>query len=109
MNSQQRRDCLIPIFAFALWAPFATYGSNFVYTRFHQLTPRTLQVQIQSACNKINTANSGGLNFGTPYRIRTCDLQIRNLMLYPAELRAHMRYILYYFLENSSHKTPIHK
>ena len=22
MNSQQRRDCLIPIFAFALWAPF---------------------------------------------------------------------------------------
>ena len=38
---QPQPDCLIPIFACALWAPFATYGSNFVYTRFHQLTPRT--------------------------------------------------------------------
>ena len=27
---------------------------------------------------------------GAPGRIRTCDLQIRSLLLYPAELRAHM-------------------
>ncbi len=27
--------------------------------------------------------------FGDPGRIRTCDPQIRNLMLYPAELRGH--------------------
>ena len=26
---------------------------------------------------------------GDPGRIRTCDPQIRNLMLYPAELRGH--------------------
>lgn len=28
-------------------------------------------------------------NNGDPGRIRTCDPQIRNLVLYPAELRAH--------------------
>ena len=27
---------------------------------------------------------------GDPGRIRTCDLQIRNLLLYPAELRGHV-------------------
>lgn len=30
---------------------------------------------------------------GTPGRIRTCDLRIRNPLLYPTELRAH--YVLY--------------
>ena len=30
--------------------------------------------------------NSSG--FGAPGRIRTCDLKIRSLLLYPAELRA---------------------
>jgi hypothetical protein len=28
---------------------------------------------------------------GAPGRIRTCDLKIRSLLLYPAELRAHAR------------------
>jgi hypothetical protein len=27
--------------------------------------------------------------FGTPYRIRTCDLRLRRPVLYPTELRAH--------------------
>lgn len=27
--------------------------------------------------------------YGAPGRSRTCDLQIRSLLLYPAELRAH--------------------
>lgn len=30
--------------------------------------------------------------FGTPDRSRTCDLQNRNLTLYPAELRVHTEY-----------------
>ena len=29
---------------------------------------------------------------GVPDRIRTCDPQIRNLVLYPAELRGHLRH-----------------
>ena len=31
----------------------------------------------------------GPLVFGAPDRIRTCGPQIRNLVLYPTELRAH--------------------
>ena len=27
--------------------------------------------------------------YGTPYRIRTCDLRLRRPLLYPTELRAH--------------------
>ncbi len=47
---------------------------------------------------------------GTPYRIRTCDLQIRNLMLYPAELRAHMRvYFILFFIKFKSQKNSLHK
>ena len=31
-------------------------------------------------------------NYGTPDRIRTCDLSLRKAALYPAELRAHINY-----------------
>ena len=34
---------------------------------------------------------------GAPCRIRTCDLRIRNPMLYPAGLRAHVRYSILSF------------
>ena len=30
------------------------------------------------------------IEIGAPDRIRTCDPQIRNLVLYPSELRAHL-------------------
>ena len=36
---------------------------------------------------------------GDPGRIRTCDPQIRNLMLYPAELRGQFK--IYSFLSNT--------
>ena len=31
------------------------------------------------------------LMLGTPGRIRTCDLELRSLLLYPAELPGHVR------------------
>ena len=36
------------------------------------------------------TKTIGNKVVGDPGRIRTCDLQIRNLLLYPAELRGHV-------------------
>ena len=36
----------------------------------------------------------GPFVYGAPDRIRTCGPQIRNLVLYPTELRAHRRGIL---------------
>ena len=62
------------------------------------------------SCNKIKPPQSRRLNFGTPWGIRTLDLQIRNLMLYPAELRAqhHLFYTIIYKIQAPSpirHKT----
>ena len=42
---------------------------------------------------------------GTPYTIRTCDLQFRKLTLYPAELRVHILHILYH--RNLKKSTPV--
>ena len=36
-----------------------------------------------------------GKAYGTPCRIRTCDLRLRRPTLYPAELKAHTLYLLY--------------
>lgn len=33
--------------------------------------------------------------FGVPDKIRTCDLQLRRLLLYPAELLGHLKKILF--------------
>ena len=34
-------------------------------------------------------------NIGAPGRIRTCDLELRSLLLYPAELPGHINIIKY--------------
>ena len=47
------------------------------------------QVLIYRQTHQTKTAPMGPLVFGAPDRIRTCDPQIRNLVLYPSELRAH--------------------
>lgn len=59
---------------------------------------------------KTKPPQSRRLNSGTPWGIRTLDLQIRNLMLYPAELRAqrHLFYTIFYKIQAPSpirHKT----
>jgi hypothetical protein len=42
------------------------------------------------------TAPLGPLVFGAPDRIRTCGPQIRNLVLYPTELRALLYFSISY-------------
>ena len=43
--------------------------------------------------SEANTSRCQHAMFGTPGRIRTCDLRIRSPTLYPAELRAHIGFI----------------
>ena len=55
-----------------------------------------LKKMINPNPSPIGTTRFGLLSFGTPDRSRTCDLQNRNLLLYPTELREH-NCILYGF------------
>ena len=52
---------------------------------------------------------AAGQIFGAPCRIRTCDLRIRNPMLYPAGLRARCAYITIYYqkIQANIKKSPI--
>ena len=63
-------DCLIPMFAFTPWAPFATYGSNGVNTCFHQLTPRTYGSHLTLPIPLKRPTNVGRFNGGSGW-IRT--------------------------------------
>ena len=55
-------------------------GLNFATTqKQHNRHKKTTKKKLLSGC----------FYFGTPDRIRTCDLRLRRPLLYPAELRAH--------------------
>lgn len=84
------------------------------HIRFRSMGPFRLRLEPLGShprsCNKIKPPQSRRLNSGTPWGIRTLDLQIRNLMLYPAELRAqhHLFYTIIYKIQAPSpirHKT----
>ena len=49
---------------------------------------KSLQMADLGAEKELMSSNDIGKNSNTPDRIRTCDLRIRNPLLYPAELRA---------------------
>ncbi len=54
---------------------------------------RRFESKFPATCKSYDCA----FNLGAPCRIRTCDLRIRNPMLYPAGLRAHSAYSILSF------------
>jgi hypothetical protein len=51
------------------------------------------QIYANKKALKLKSSKAYSLN-GAPYRIRTCDQLIRSQLLYPAELRAHIIYLI---------------
>ncbi len=82
---------------------YIIHGTLFVhYNYLHE--PFTVLIRGRTENKKI--PKRGLFYSGAPHRIRTCDLQIRNLMLYPAELGARA---LHYNTKNYKYSIKIYK
>ena len=77
---------MVPYRINALWAPFASYDSNFALARFHQLpAPNLLRFSSWDTQTNKKRHNWRFFICGVPSRTRTCNLLLRRQLLYPIE------------------------